>query len=97
MVEILDRPTMKSGVYNMGFGKARTWLDLATAAFKALDKPLQIDWIDIPENIRNQYQYFTEAKMNRLLGEGLSQPEWPLERGVEDYIKNYLVKKDAFL
>ena len=97
MVEILEKPAMASGVYNMGTGQARTWLDLARATFAAMGKPMEIEWIDIPPNIRNQYQYFTEAKMDRLLGQGLSRPEWPLERGVEDYVKNYLEKADPHL
>lgn len=97
MLEILEKPQMRSGVYNMGFGKARTWLDLAGATFRAMGKEPRIDWIDVPEHIRGQYQYFTEAKMTRLMGESLSAPQWPLEKGVEDYVKNYLEKDDAYL
>lgn len=93
--EILTKPGMKSGIYNMGYGKARTWLDLATNAFKAMDKPMKIDWIDIPVELRERYQYFTEARMDRLLSLGLSTPQWPLERGVEDYVRNYLAKGEA--
>lgn len=91
-VELLTKPNLKSGIYNMGFGKARTWLDLANASFHSLEKPVSIDWIEIPEILRDKYQYFTEAKMNRLMELGLSQPQWSLERGAEDYIKNYLLK-----
>ncbi len=80
----------KSDIYNMGFGKARTWLDLANAVFKSLDKPLKINWIDIPENIRNQYQYFTEANMEKWKSQGLSDPQWSLEIAVEDYVTMYL-------
>ncbi len=97
MFEIYQNPRAQSGIYNMGFGKARTWLDLARAVFKEMNRELLIDWIDIPENIRNQYQYFTEAKMDRLLGLGLSAPAWSLERGVEDYIKNYLLQPEPHL
>ena len=95
ILEILSKPGMKSGIYNMGFGKARSWLDLAQATFASLGRPLKIKWIDIPESIRERYQYFTEAKMDRLLSIGLSQPQWSLERGVEDYVKNYLSKGAA--
>lgn len=95
--ELMDGLPAQSGIYNMGHGKARTWLDLAEAAFKALDKPLKIEWIDIPENIRNQYQYFTEAKMEKLISEGLSQPEWSLEDGVKDYVTNYLLENQRVL
>ncbi len=89
--ELMEKPEVQSGIYNMGFGKAHTWLDLAAPAFKAMNKPMEIDWIDIPENIRNQYQYFTEAKMDKLFSEGLSQPEWDVSRGVQDYFINYLI------
>jgi ADP-L-glycero-D-manno-heptose 6-epimerase len=88
--ELMDQRPAKSGIYNMGYGKARTWLDLAGAVFKALNKELKIEWIDIPANIRDQYQYFTEARMEKLFSEGLSQPQWDVEKGVSDYVKNYL-------
>jgi ADP-L-glycero-D-manno-heptose 6-epimerase len=81
----------------MGFGKARTWLDLAGAVFKNLDRKLDIEWIDMPESVKNQYQYFTEAKMGKLLGQGLPPPSWSLEDGVADYVKNYLIKDDPYL
>lgn len=97
MWELMEKKTVRSGIYNMGYGKARTWLDLAGSTFTAMGKPLTIDWIQMPANVRNQYQYFTEAKMTRLMGEGLSQPEWPLERAVPDYVQNYLSAKDPYL
>ncbi len=80
----------KSDIYNMGFGKARTWLDLANGVFSSLNQPLKINWIDIPENIRNQYQYFTEANMNKWKSQGLSAPQWSLESAVKDYVSTYL-------
>lgn len=86
-----------SGIYNMGFGQSRAWMDLANSAFQALEIPTKIEWIEMPENIRDQYQYFTEAKMATLLGTGLSRPEWPLERAIPDYIKGYLLNPDPFL
>lgn len=89
--ELMEQRDAKSGIYNMGYGQARTWLDLASAAFKALGKPMDIEWIDIPKNIRDQYQYFTEARMEKLFSEGLSQPQWDIEKGVTDYYSNYLV------
>lgn len=87
----------ENGIYNMGFGKARTWLDLARNTFSAMGKETKINWIEIPDNIKNQYQYFTEAKMNKLFSQKLSSPQWPLEKAIEDYVKNYLEKGDAFL
>lgn len=92
LVEKAERGERPTGIYNMGYGQARTWLDLAKATFASMKRPLQIDWIEIPELIRDRYQYFTEAKMDRLLALGLSKPQWPLDRGVADYVENFLVK-----
>lgn len=97
MWEIVEKPQMQSGIYNMGYGKARTWLDLAKNTFAAMGKPLQIDWIEVPANIRDQYQYFTEAKMSHLMNQGLSKPEWPLEKAIPDYVNGYLKMKDPYL
>ena len=96
MLELMEK-TPESGIYNMGFGKARTWNALATSVFSAMGKPKNIKYIDMPENIRGQYQYFTEANMNRWLAAGMSAPRWPIEEGVSDYVKNYLMQKDAYL
>ena len=75
----------------MGFGKARTWLDLATAVFASMGRALDIEWIEIPENIRNQYEYFHRSENgSNSMGEGLSRPQWPLEAGISDYVTNYL-------
>lgn len=74
----------------MGYGQARTWLDLAQAVFKNMNLPVNIEWIDVPESIRQQYQYFTEAKIDHLKKQGLSSPQWGLEQGIQDYIINYL-------
>lgn len=84
-----ESPT--SGIYNLGSGKARTFLDLATNTFKALDKEAKISFIDTPADIRDKYQYFTEANMNKLISSGYKIPFHTLEEGVEDYVKNYLV------
>lgn len=98
MYEMFDSPAkIKSGIYNMGFGQARSWLDLARNVFQGMGQTMQIDWIDVPANIRNQYQYFTEAKMDRLFSEGLSKPQWPLEKGIADYVGHYLNSKDPSL
>lgn len=80
-----------SGIYNLGSGKARTFLDLATNTFKALDKEPEISFIPTPEDIRDKYQYFTEANMDKLVSIGYHKPFHTLEEGVEDYVKNYLV------
>ena len=87
----------QSGIYNMGFGKARSWNDLATATFRGLEKPVAIDYIDIPADMRPRYQYYTQANMQRLMALNLSQPQWPLERAVEDYVSNHLGSGDPWL
>ena len=84
------------GIYNLGTGKAQTWNDLADALFKALMKPANIEYIDMPENIKNQYQYFTEADLGKLKKTGCRDSFRNLEAGVADYVQNYLLE-DAFL
>lgn len=79
-----------SGIYNLGSGKARTFLDLAKNTFKALGKEPNIQFIPTPEDIRDKYQYFTEAKMDKLGSIGYHKPFASLEDGVEDYVKNFL-------
>lgn len=79
-----------SGLYNLGSGKARTFLDLARATFAALGKPERITFIDTPADIRDKYQYYTEADMRKLVGIGYDRPFTSLEEGVRDYVTNYL-------
>ncbi|WP_276348544.1 ADP-glyceromanno-heptose 6-epimerase [Daejeonella sp. JGW-45] len=81
-----------SGVYNLGSGSARTFLDLAKNTFKALERPVDISFIPTPEDIREKYQYFTEASMEKLRSIGYPKPFHTLEEGVADYVKNYLSK-----
>jgi ADP-L-glycero-D-manno-heptose 6-epimerase len=86
----MDRKN-KNGLYNVGSGKARTWNDLVTALFKSLGKPVNIEYIDLPEHLADKYQYFTEAKLDKIKKAGYTQNISSLEEGVADYIKNYLV------
>lgn len=81
-----------SGIYNLGSGKARTFLDLVKNTFKAMDKPEHIEFIDTPVDIRDKYQYFTEANMTKLKSIGYSTPFHTLEEGVQDYVKTYLIQ-----
>ncbi len=81
---------LNNGIYNLGSGKARTFLDLATATFKALNKSVNIEYIDTPIDIRDKYQYFTEANMVKLVHQGYNKPFTSLEEGVTDYVTNYL-------
>ena len=82
----------KNGIYNLGTGKARSFYDLASSTFKGLDLTPDIMFIDMPEDIRDKYQYFTEANMAKLHKAGYSEKFYSLEDGIEDYVRNYLVK-----
>mgnify|MGYP000284630256 CR=1 FL=1 len=93
VIEFLMEGTAKSGIYNLGSGKARTFLDLAKNTFYALNKEPNISFIDTPEDIRDKYQYFTEANMQKLINQGYSKPFHTLEEGVKDYVQGYLMKK----
>lgn len=79
-----------SGLYNLGTGNARSWNDLANAAFSALKLDANIKYIDMPENLKGKYQNFTEAKMSRLKNAGYNEGFYSLEDGAKDYINNYL-------
>ncbi|MDC3220648.1 ADP-glyceromanno-heptose 6-epimerase [Flavobacteriales bacterium] len=85
-----------SGIYNLGTGKARTFLDLVKATFKALGKEEKISFINTPEDIRDKYQYFTEADMTKLYDAGYDKKFTSLEDGVSDYVKNYLLTKTYY-
>jgi ADP-L-glycero-D-manno-heptose 6-epimerase len=84
-----------SGLYNLGSGKARTFLDLATNTFVAMGIEPNISFVDTPADIRDKYQYFTEADMSKLKGIGYNTPFHTLEEGVHDYVKNYLLQNLA--
>lgn len=82
--------SIKNGIYNLGSGKARTFLDLAKATFNALNINPDIEFIDTPIDIRDKYQYFTEANMSKLINAGYNKSFTSLEEGVSDYVNNYL-------
>ncbi len=86
-----------NGIFNLGTGKARSWKDLVTAVFNALGRKPEIEYIDMPESIRGQYQYFTEARMEKLRGAGYTANARSLEEAVNDYVINYLEKPDPYL
>jgi ADP-L-glycero-D-manno-heptose 6-epimerase len=81
----------ESAIYNLGSGKARTFLDLTKNSFKAMGKEENISFIDTPEDIRDKYQYFTEADMSKLIDAGYDKGFTSLEDGVKDYVTNYLI------
>lgn len=85
-----------SAIYNLGSGKARTFLDLVKNTFKAMGREEHIEFIDTPADIRDKYQYFTEADMHKLIDQGYTQPFHTLEEGVADYVKNYLIGHKYF-
>ena len=86
-----NQQSVQSGIYNAGSGKAHTFIDLAKAVFAALTLTPNIHFIDIPEHLRAQYQYFTCANMEKLRHQGYVAPFYELEEGVRDYVQNYLV------
>jgi ADP-L-glycero-D-manno-heptose 6-epimerase len=79
-----------AGIYNLGAGVARCWNDLAKAVFAAMGKSPNIEYIDMPDSVRNQYQYFTEANISKLRSAGYKKPITSLEQSVTDYVQNYL-------
>jgi ADP-L-glycero-D-manno-heptose 6-epimerase len=82
-----------NGIFNIGSGQARTWIDLANAVFAALGQPPQIEFIEMPETIRDKYQYYTQASIEKLKSTGYEGPRFTLETAVKDYVQSYLVPR----
>jgi ADP-L-glycero-D-manno-heptose 6-epimerase len=80
----------ESGLYNVGSGKARSFLDLARALFAALGLPERIEFVDTPADIRDKYQYFTEANMDKLRRAGYATQAYSLEDGIHEYVTEFL-------
>ncbi|MEK9661318.1 MAG: ADP-glyceromanno-heptose 6-epimerase [Alphaproteobacteria bacterium] len=95
MLWLYDNPSV-SGLFNLGTGQARSFADLARALFAAMELPAGIDYVDTPPQIRQHYQYFTQAKMDRLRAAGYDRPFISLEDGVRDYVQNYLEADDPY-
>jgi ADP-L-glycero-D-manno-heptose 6-epimerase len=91
VITFLMESRKNSGLYNLGTGQARSFYDLASNTFKALGMEPNIGFIDTPEDIRGNYQYFTEANMSKLLNAGYKCGFMTLEEGVKDYVQNHLV------
>ena len=87
----MDKPRA-SGLFNVGTGKARTWLDLVNAVFAAMGKPPKVQFIDMPETLRAKYQYHTQADVAKLQRAGYTEPFTSLEDGVKDYVKTWLAR-----
>ncbi len=96
VIDWLAHNACKSGIYNLGSGVARTFKDLVQAVFAAMNIPSNISFIDTPEDIRGNYQYFTEADMSKLKNAGYPHAFTTLEKAVEDYIQNYLVTEQYY-
>ena len=92
---LLEAPHV-SGVFNAGSGQARSFLDLANATFAAAGKSPQVEYVDTPLSIRDKYQYFTEARMERVRAAGYGGQSTPLEEGVRRYVQDFLMKPDAY-
>ncbi len=92
----LMKNKIASGLYNAGTGKADTFLNLTKSVFKSLNMPENIEFIETPTDIRDKYQYFTQADMSKLLAQGYDRPFYSLEKGVEDYVQNYLMINSYF-
>ena len=90
MLREIRKDSCNSYIYNVGTGKARTFLDLAKATFAAMNVTENIVFIDTPLDIRDKYQYFTEAKIERLISSGHDTPFYDLEEGINDYVESYL-------
>ena len=96
MMWLYNNPQV-SGLFNVGTGKAQSFKDLAEATFSAAGKEPKITYIDMPESLREKYQYFTQADMNKLRDAGYGEAFMTLEQGVDDYVTNYLATEDAYL
>jgi ADP-L-glycero-D-manno-heptose 6-epimerase len=92
---LLDHPNV-NGIYNAGTGKARSFRDMMTAMLKAMGRKPEIEYIEMPRELSGKYQYWTEAKMERLRAAGYDAPFQALEDSVADYVKNYLDKPDPY-
>jgi ADP-L-glycero-D-manno-heptose 6-epimerase len=81
----------KNGIFNVGSGKARTWNALVKSIFNAIGKPINIDYVELPDHLKTKYQYFTEANISKIKKAGYTHSLFSLEDGVTDYVKNYLL------
>ena len=96
MLWLLDTPAV-SGLFNVGTGRARSYLDLAHAVCDAAGVPRQVEFIDMPDALRGQYQSFTEAPMDRLRAAGYAGQFTPLEEGVRRYVQDHLSQPDPYV
>lgn len=96
MWQLIKQPKI-NGLFNVGTGETRSWNDLARAVFSALNKPVNIEYIEMPERLKKQYQYYTKANMDKLHKAGINFKFYPLEDAVKDYVQNYMETEDKYL
>jgi ADP-L-glycero-D-manno-heptose 6-epimerase len=96
MLWLMETPSV-SGLYNLGTGLARTYLDLAHAVSDAAGQPRAVEFIDMPASLRGQYQSFTEARMDRLRTAGYTGQFTPMEEGIRRYVQDHLTKSDIYV
>jgi len=92
---LLENPS-HSGIFNIGSGEARSFLDIAKALGRVVNRPVEVEFIEMPEAIRDRYQYFTQAEMGKLRGAGMTAPFATLEEGVADYVTSHLAREDRY-
>ena len=85
-----------SGLFNLGTGRAQTWLELMEALYQSVGREMKVRWVDTPEEIRDRYQYFTQAAMDRLRDAGYERPFRSVQEGVADYVQNHLAHDDPY-
>jgi ADP-L-glycero-D-manno-heptose 6-epimerase len=85
-----------SGIFNIGTGQARAFKDLASAVMESAGHAPDITWIDMPDDLKGKYQYYTQADMGKLRAAGYARPFHTLEQGVRDYVQNYLMQPDPY-
>ena len=96
MLWLMERPDV-SGLFNLGTGKAQTWLELMSALYRAVGQEMDVRWVDTPREIRDRYQYFTQAEMGRLRAAGYERSLRPVEEGVVDYVARHLATDDPYV
>lgn len=97
MVLFIYNSRLINGIFNVGTGKSRSFNEVVKTIFRILGKPENIEYIDMPENIKNAYQYFTQADITKIRNAGYKEKFFSLEESIKDYIKNYLLQQDIYL
>lgn len=97
VIDFMMHHSFENGLYNVGTGRAESFNSLAEHTFKAMNIPSRISYIDTPSDIRESYQYFTEATLDKLRSMGYQKSFFSLEEGIHDYVKHYLIPNQTYL